>query len=104
MIKSASVSVNLPTLAFTMLVTLLTGVVFGVLPALQVTRRSAIDVLLKVNTGMNRLGIGRRFGQRLHFRSQGLGRELHGQFQEGAVQIHLAPTVPNAVRLIKNGG
>ena len=45
-----------------------------------------------------------RFGQRLHFRSQGLGRELHGQFQECAVQIHHAPTVPNAVRLIKNGG
>jgi predicted permease len=45
MINSASVSISLPVVAFTLLVSVLTGVAFGVFPALQVTKRSSFDVL-----------------------------------------------------------
>jgi predicted permease len=45
MLNSATVSLSLPMFAFTGLVTLATGVGFGVLPAFQITRRTACDVL-----------------------------------------------------------
>jgi putative ABC transport system permease protein len=45
MLNSATVSLSLPMLAFTALVTLATGIGFGVLPAFQITRRTAFDVL-----------------------------------------------------------
>jgi predicted permease len=45
MLTSASVSLSVPMFAFTGLVTLATGIGFGVLPAVQITRRTAFDVL-----------------------------------------------------------
>jgi predicted permease len=45
MLNSTSVSISLPVLAFTLLVSLLTGVGFGVLPALKVTNQSSFEIL-----------------------------------------------------------
>jgi putative ABC transport system permease protein len=59
MLNSTSVSISLPVLAFTLFVSLLTGVGFGVLPALQVTKQSSFEVLRQAG---GRSAVGARRG------------------------------------------
>ena len=57
--NSTSVSLSLPVLAFTLLVSLMTGVGFGVLPALQVTKQNSVEVLRQAG---GRSGVASRRG------------------------------------------
>lgn len=58
MLDSTTVSVSLPVLAYALLISILTGVGFGILPALQMARRSTFDVL-RQSGGRNAVGIRR---------------------------------------------